>query len=125
MLPYFHSSCCPRWLRSNGSMPVCYKCWRCDRTCHASNSIYRMFLELFVAFVAEKGSAEMDFDFVGKMTLWDLFNHDRVRARVLLSVPHGGCHEHQEIVGILEIVVNGMGRLVELVASGKSFGEVG
>ena len=82
-----------------------------------------MFLELFVAFVAEKGFAEMDFDFVGKMIWMDLFDHDRVRARVLLYAPHDGCHDHPEIVGIIEIVVVGTSRQVELVASGKSFGE--
>ena len=83
-----------------------------------------MILELFVASVAEKGFAEMDFDFVGKMIYFGLFDHDRVCARVLLYAPHDNCFVHLEIVGIPVIVVVGMSRRVELVASGKSFDEV-
>ena len=83
-----------------------------------------MFLELFVVSVAEKDFAEMDFDFVGKMIYFGFFDHDRVRARVLLYAPHDNCLVHLKIVGILAIVVVGMIRRVELVASGKSFDEV-
>ena len=83
-----------------------------------------MFLEVFVASVAEKDSAEMDFDFVEKMIYFGLFDHDRVRARVLLYALHDNFLVHLKIVEIPAIVVVGMSCRVELVAFGKSFDEV-